>query len=132
MIPEGCMVHGKVIFSGNAAETTGVEVRCVSERGTLTRSDKLNSLGAFKIYGAAFDSRCFLEVRGSAGDLLATSEAFATGRKREIYREIVIPVPDAAQAGKPEAPDPPITWTGNQGSAGAPSIESPADHLGRT
>jgi len=132
MIPEGCMVHGKVVFSGNAPETTGIEVRCINERGTLTRSDKLNSSGAFKIYGAPFDSQCFLEVRASAGELLAASESFATGRKREIYHEIVIPVPDATQADKTEAPDPPITWTGNQGTAGAPSIESPANHLGRT
>ena len=40
MIPEGCLVHGRVLVEGEMVDVPDLEVRCVCANGAFTRSDR--------------------------------------------------------------------------------------------
>lgn len=91
MIPEGCIVHGRLISQGPGRPVSNVEVKCICGNGEFERTSRSESSGDFKITGVLANSKCFIEVRDSEGKLLVDSEPFETVQKKEIFREIVIP-----------------------------------------
>jgi hypothetical protein len=93
MIPEECVISGKVIFGGITGAAPHVEVRCVDETGEVWRASQVSPSGEYHIAGLPFDFRCFLEVRAAEGRLLWGSESFSTGNQKEMRRDITIPSP---------------------------------------
>jgi hypothetical protein len=93
MIPEECVINGKVIFGGIAGAAAHVEVRCVDESGEVWRASRVSSSGEYHIAGLPFDFRCFLEVRAEDGRLLWGSESFSTGNQKEMRRDITVSSP---------------------------------------
>ena len=91
MIPQECVIRGKVILAGIAEAAPHLEVRCVDEAGEVWRAARVSSSGEYRIAGLPFDFRCFLEVRAADGTLLWGSESFSTGSQKEIHRDITIP-----------------------------------------
>jgi len=121
MIPDGCLVHGRVIRD-RAEQTIGdLEVSCVVDGGGMIRSARTGSSGEFTIYGIPVASRAVLEIRGQDGELMAASDAFETGRLREIHYDVAIPsAPDTGEAIERE-PEPALPWDGEGRSEGVSS-----------
>lgn len=90
MLPEGCLVHGRVLVEGGKEGARGLEVRCVCGDGAFSRSDRSDSAGEFRISGVPLTSKCFIEVCGTGDEVLARSAPFQTLHKKEVYREIAI------------------------------------------
>ncbi|MGB6064228.1 MAG: carboxypeptidase-like regulatory domain-containing protein [Desulfomonilaceae bacterium] len=90
MIPEGCLVHGRVLLEGSREGAPDFEVRCFCEDGAFARSDRSDSAGEFGISGVPLTSKCSIEVCGTGGEVLAKSAPFETLHKKEVYREIAI------------------------------------------
>ena len=91
MIPEGCVVHGKVLSENYGAPAPNVTVSCVCGIDKFTRETVTDSSGEFKILGVLVNSKCHIEVSDERRQLLAKSEAFETVQKKEIVKTIVIP-----------------------------------------
>lgn len=90
MIPEGCVVHGKIAVEAPETVPEGLEVRCVCAEKGSARSTVTDSVAGFRITGAPMNSQCILEVWNKDGYLLASSEAFDTARKREIHLDLTL------------------------------------------
>jgi len=109
MIPEGCVVHGKVAIEAPETGHGGLEVRCVCSENSFYRAGTTDSVGAFRVTGVPINSQCVVEVWDKDGNLLASSEAFDTARKKEIHLDLTISslsLTDNATSNSLEAPDP--------------------------
>lgn len=91
MIPEGCLVRGRVFVDGETAGVPDSEVRCICADGTFSRSDRTDRAGEFRISGVPLSSKCLIEVRGTDSEVLGRSAPFETLHKKEIYRKIAVP-----------------------------------------
>jgi len=109
MIPEGCVVHGKVIIEAPETALGGLEIRCVCSGKDFYRAGITDSIGGFRVTGVPMNSQCVVEVRNKDGNLLASSEAFDTARKKEIHLDLTIGSLSLTGNATPdnlEAPDP--------------------------
>ncbi len=87
MIPEGCLVYGRVLVEGEMVDVPDLEVRCICADGAFARSDRTDQGGEFKISGVPLVSKCCIEVCGTGGEVLRVrlrSKPFT--RKRFIVR----------------------------------------------
>ncbi len=96
MIPEGCVLHGKVISEETGAGIPNLDIKCVCGTVGFTRNGRTGEAGEFKIQGVPVNSKCCVEIFGSDGQPLAVSENFETVQKKEIHTEIIISKTDAA------------------------------------
>ncbi|MEI7448750.1 MAG: carboxypeptidase-like regulatory domain-containing protein [Desulfomonile sp.] len=90
MLPEGCVLQGKVAFDNSNDSVAGLEVKCVCLSDDFSRTTHTDPEGHFVISSVPPNSECFLEVLTLHGDLLLRSEPFETVQKKEIYREVKI------------------------------------------
>ncbi|MFC1835031.1 carboxypeptidase-like regulatory domain-containing protein [Thermodesulfobacteriota bacterium] len=118
MIPEGCLVQGRVLLEGSGEKVPGLQVVCINETDGTARSGRSDGSAAFKISGVPHNSRCFVEVRDDEGTLLAATESFETGQRRNIYREIKISAKPKSTKQKDGKPDSGITTGSGHGAAG--------------
>ncbi len=112
MRPEGCLVHGRLLFGPAGVPVGETEIRCVVQSETIPRSAKVGHSGAFRIPGVPLSNRCFIEVLGKDGEILTRSEVIETGTKKHIYREIKVPAaPKASEFADQADTDTTIPWT---------------------
>ncbi|MBI5250161.1 MAG: hypothetical protein HY912_11765 [Desulfomonile tiedjei] len=100
MIPEGCVVQGRVVLDVGLNLLHDFEVKCVCGEGSCSRSSRTDSTGEFRIPGVLVNSKCHIEVRGSDGSMLVKTEPFETVQRKEIYREIQIRAPKDSEDSK--------------------------------
>lgn len=93
MIPEGCVVQGRVVLDAVSNLSPNFEVKCVCGEGAFSRAGKTDATGEFRIPGVLANSKCYIEVRGSDGSLLTKTDPFETVQRKEIYREVQIRTP---------------------------------------
>lgn len=111
MIPEGCLVQGRLLSPSGARLIEGHEVRCYCGNGDFVRTGLSDAEGEFRITGVLLNSKCFIEILGKDGALLVRSDPFETVQKKEIYREMVIPGesavddPDSDETSRPDETD---------------------------
>ncbi len=101
MIPEGCVVQGRVVLDLGANVSSDLLVKCICGEGAFSRSSKTDSTGEFRIPGVLINSKCYIEIRDSDGALLTKTEQFETVQRKEIYREIQIRNQNESQESKP-------------------------------
>jgi hypothetical protein len=92
MIPEGCLVQGRVITEPGGRPIPSYEVKCFCGNRDFSRSGFTDADGEFRIPGVLLNSKCFIEICDKDGSPLARSDPFETVQKKEIFREIVIPL----------------------------------------
>jgi hypothetical protein len=97
MMPEGCLLHGRVLVEGETTGAPDLEVKCICPDGAFSRSDRSDPAGEFRISGVPLASKCFIEVYGIDGAVLARSAPFETLHKKEVYRKITIPPHPSSQ-----------------------------------
>jgi hypothetical protein len=131
MIPEGCLVHGKVLTEEGGEPPEGLKVTCIRKGGDFSRSEPIGPAGEFRFFGVPHDSEYVLEVRGPDGVLLSSSAPIETSRKREVSCEIQIPSPQTEQAGQSHGSDE-QEWNNDEESNSELADESPSDHASRT
>ncbi len=88
LIPEGCLVVGKVAIEDPHATIPGYTLTCICKNQESPRSTQTETDGQFKIAGVPPDTECFLEIRTADGKLVTRSEPFQTVQKKEIYLEL--------------------------------------------
>jgi len=91
MIPEGCLVSGKLVASDTGEELAGYEVTCACATSESVRTAITDSTGQFRIQGVPAKLECYLEISDHDGNLLMRSSPFQTVQKKEHYVEIRIP-----------------------------------------
>jgi hypothetical protein len=127
MIPEGCLVQGKVVVEAGLELGEKSEVTCVRRGGDFSRSEPLGPEGEFRFFGVPLDSEYLLEVRGADGTLLAASDPIETSRRREITCDIRVPshrTEETDQAvGLEEQP-----WSDDEEADSALKDPPPSDH----
>jgi hypothetical protein len=105
MIPEGCLVQGRVITEPGGLPIPNHEVKCYCGNRDFSRSAFTDATGEFRIPGVLLNSKCVIEVCGKDGAPIARSDPFETVQKKEIYKKMVIPV-EAEQERAPEIDEP--------------------------
>jgi hypothetical protein len=90
MIPEGCIVQGRVSSHPAKGDLGRVEVKCICRAGDLTRSSRTDGEGRFRISGIPVNSECYLEAIDSEGKWYGRSAPFQTVQKRDIYQELTL------------------------------------------
>ncbi len=62
MIPEGCIVQGRVATQGGSRLVPDVLVKCLCRTGDYSRSARTDTEGRFRMSGIPINSECWLEV----------------------------------------------------------------------
>ncbi len=93
MIPEGCLIHGKVVSLNDLAPLSGLTVNCACRSEQFKLSTTTNSDGVFQAFGAPLNSECEIQVLSGDGKLLLSSKPFETVQKKQIFMELKVENP---------------------------------------
>jgi hypothetical protein len=124
MMPEGCLVRGRVLIDGETVGVPDLEVKCICGDGTFFRTDHTDPAGEFRIAGVPLSSKCLIEVSGTDGEVLGRSTPFETLYKKEIYRKIAVPSPVTTEKTSASS-DSAVEWDADEEDIGDPP-HSPA------
>ena len=132
MMPEGCLVHGRVLVEGEKGDAPDLEVTCVCADGAFSRSDRTDPAGEFRISGVPLASKCFIEVYGIDGEVLARSAPFETLHKKEVYRKIAIPSLPSSKKTSSVGIEPVVVWDDDKGDHTGPPHPPAAGSITQT
>ena len=132
MMPEGCLVHGRVLVEGETAGAPDLEVTCICGDGAFSRSDRTDPAGEFRISGVPLASKCFIEAYGIDGEVLARSAPFETLHKKEVYRKMVIPPLPSSQKTSSVDLEPAVVWDDDKGDHTGPPHPTAAGSITQT
>ena len=132
MMPEGCLVHGRVLIEGEAAGAPDLEVTCMCADGAFSRSDRSDPAGEFRISGVPLASKCLIEVYGTDGEVLARSAPFETLHKKEVYRKIAIPPLSSSPKTSGVELEPAVVWDDDKGDPAGPPVPPAAGSITQT
>lgn len=93
MLPEGCLIHGKVLSSADLSPISGLQVNCSCRSEQFTFSTITNSNGAFQAIGAPLNSECVIKILGHDGKVVLDSKPFETVQKKQIFMEFKVEHP---------------------------------------
>ena len=92
MIPEGCVVQGRVTTQGGTRVVPDVQVTCQCRAKEYSRSGRTDTEGRFRLSGIPINSECFLEVVRRDGKVMVRSNTFETVQRKDIHQDLIIPV----------------------------------------
>ena len=90
MIPEGCLIHGRVLSEVDQKPLEGLTVKCACRSEQFNFSVKTDSRGAFQAFGAPLNSECSIQVLSEDGEALVSSSPFETVQKKQIFMEFKV------------------------------------------
>jgi len=99
LIPEGCLIYGRVINRTQALLGPQSEVRVQVGSEEVPRPVLIDSEGGFRVRGVPGNSQCRIQVVDEGGRTLAFSEWFNTAEKKEILMNVIVTDTMKAQAG---------------------------------
>jgi hypothetical protein len=132
MMPEGCLVHGRVLVEGETAGAPNLEVKCICGDGAFSRSDRTDPAGEFRISGVPLASKCCIEAYGMDGEVVARSAPFETLHKKEVYRKIAIPPLPSSQKSSSVDLEPAVVWDDDKGDHTRPPHPPAAGSIPQT
>jgi len=97
LVPEGCLIQGRVINRTHALLGPQSEVRLHVGSQQVPRSVLIDSDGGFRVRGVPGNSQCRIQVVDEAGKTLAFSDWFSTSEKKEILMNVTITESPGAQ-----------------------------------
>lgn len=92
MIPEGCVVQGRVTTQGGTRVVPDVQVTCSCKAKDYSRAGRTDSEGRFRLTGIPINSECYLEVVRQDGVVIVRSNSFETVQRKEIHQDLIVPV----------------------------------------
>ncbi len=93
MLPEGCLIHGKVLSKVGQLPVEGLTVKCDCRSEQYKFSSTTNSKGAFQALGAPLNSECVIQVLSPEGNVLLDSKPFETVQKKQIFMDLKVDYP---------------------------------------
>ena len=103
MLPEGCLIHGKVSSKIGQLPLEGLTVKCDCRSEQYKFSSTTNSKGLFQALGAPLNSECVIQVLSSDGTVLFDSKPFETVQKKHIFMDLKVDNP--REVGLERAPE---------------------------
>ncbi|MEW6352044.1 MAG: hypothetical protein AB1646_23585 [Thermodesulfobacteriota bacterium] len=107
MVPEGCVVKGRISDYPLAGTESTLSVRCADEDGHFSRSATVEASGGFLIEGVPSSTECFLEIVDASGRSLARSSTFSTVNRKELAQDITVSAPSGQER---DAPGAEVVW----------------------
>ena len=95
MLPEGCLIHGKVSSTIGQNPIEGLTVKCDCRSEQYKFSSTTNSKGAFQALGAPLNSECVIQVLSPDGNVLLDSKPFETVQKKQIFMDLKVDYPES-------------------------------------
>lgn len=92
MIPEGCVVAGRVTTQGGTKVVPDVQVTCACRAKDYARAARTDTEGRFRLTGIPINSECYLEVVRHDGVVMVRSNTFETVQRKEIHQDLIVPV----------------------------------------
>ncbi len=129
MIPEGCIVHGKVTFEEEVVPSSALAVKCVVEGSSFSGFGRVGQSGSFMLHGVPLESRCHLEVRARDGEVLAISDPFETRQERHVTQNVTIKGSGNKPRESQEDPGHPASWNDPPAGSTSPPDSASADPL---
>ncbi|MGB9618655.1 MAG: carboxypeptidase-like regulatory domain-containing protein, partial [Desulfomonilaceae bacterium] len=117
MIPDGCVVKGRIVLSDALEPVPHTAVRCRSRLGDYTGESVTDADGNFSIVGAPPNCECYVEVIDGSGKRVHVTEHFETVQKNQISLEIQLK----------ETPSRPLR--SNEPSPTVPKVEAGAEEV---
>ncbi len=102
MIPDGCVVKGRILLSDTSEPVPHTMVRCRSRLGDYTGESVSDADGNFSVVGVPPNCECYMEVVDSSGKRLHVTEHFETVQKNQICLTIEITEMPSGSLGSPE------------------------------
>lgn len=91
MIPDGCVVKGRIRLADSLGSVSPMVVRCQSRLGDYTGESISDADGNFSIVGVPPNCECYLEIVDASGKRLHVTDHFETVQKNRIEIEIQLP-----------------------------------------
>lgn len=92
MVPEGCLIHGKVLSEEGLNPIPDLVVNCACRSEQFKSSSTTDSNGAFQTVGAPLNSECVIQLMTPDGKVLLDSKSFETVQKKQIFLEFKVKV----------------------------------------
>ncbi len=92
LVSQGCLIQGRVILEDGAVPVPNVKVKCICKSEGFVGTCSTDDVGYFRLSNVPVNSECFLEAIGSDGNTLAKTEVFETVQKKQLYKDIKIPM----------------------------------------
>jgi len=119
MIPDGCVVKGRVLLSDTLEPVPHTAIRCRSRLGDYTGESVSDADGYFSIVGAPPNCECYVEVIDASGRRVHATEQFETVQKNQVSLDIRLK----------QAPSSPVG--SNRPSAAVPKMGGRAEETSR-
>jgi len=91
MIPDGCVVKGRVLVSETSEPVPDTVVRCRSRLGDYTGETLSDADGNFSIVGVPPNCECYIEILDGSGKRLHVTDHFETVQKSQISLAVNLP-----------------------------------------
>ncbi|MDD3472028.1 MAG: carboxypeptidase-like regulatory domain-containing protein [Syntrophaceae bacterium] len=93
MLPEGCLIQGKVISEIDHGPTSGLIVKCACRSEQFKFDTTTDMDGSFQVFGAPLNSECVLDVFTPDGEVLLSSKPFETVQKKHLLVDFEVDYP---------------------------------------
>jgi hypothetical protein len=95
LVTQGCLVQGRVILEDGAVPLPNIQVKCICKSEGFVGTCSTDEVGYFRLSNVPINSECFLEAIDLSGNTLAKTEVFETVQKKQLYKDIKIPMVQA-------------------------------------
>lgn len=95
LVSQGCLIQGRVILEDGAVPLPNIQVKCVCKSEGFVGTSSTDEVGYFRLSNVPINSECFLEAIDLSGNTLAKTEVFETVQKKQLYKDIKIPMVQA-------------------------------------
>ena len=92
VVSQGCVIQGRAILEDGVTPLHNIQINCVCKSDGFVEASKTDSSGQFRLFNAPMNSEGYLEAVDLNGNVLARTEPFETVQKRQIYKDVTIPV----------------------------------------
>lgn len=96
LISQGCLIQGRVVLQEALSPVPNIEIKCVCKRESFTGASRTDDEGNFRFPNVPMNSECYLEAFDNNGSVLTRTEGFQTVQKKQLHRDIQIPLAASA------------------------------------
>jgi hypothetical protein len=90
--PQGRLIQGRAILEDGAVPLPNIQVKCLCKNEGFVGTSSTDEVGYFRLSNVPINSECYLEAVDSSGNILAKTEIFETVQKKQLYKDIKIPM----------------------------------------
>ena len=92
LVSQECLIKGRAILEDGNLPLPDIEIKCVCRSEGFVGTSRTDEGGNFRLPNVPMNSECYLEAIDQSGNILAKTNGFETVQKKQLYKDIRIPL----------------------------------------